>query len=127
MGTSLASAGMIVALGWVDSLPAAYAFGLFWGLVTSSQEALTSMLLADYYGRSAYGTITGALRPMEAGGLGLGQFVGPLVYDLTGSYDILWTASTAMGALASVLVFLCFKPRAPGGGQRERQGMEVAE
>ena len=113
VGTLMSTAVLVVLLSWVGSLLAAYTFGLFWGLLTSSQEALTSMLLADYYGRSVYGTIVGALRPLEAGGLGLGQFIGPLVYDITGSYDLLLMATAGLAALASTLVFLSFKPAVP--------------
>ena len=107
------TAVLIVLLFWVGSLLAAYIFGLFWGLLTSSQEALTSMMLADYYGRSVYGTIVGALRPLEAGGLGLGQFIGPLVYDITGSYDLLLMVTAGLAGLASILVFLSFRPNVP--------------
>ena len=113
VGTLLAAATMVLSLFWVNSVLTAYAFGLFWGLLTSSHEALTSMLLADYYGRSVYGTIVGSLRPLEAGGLGLGQFVGPLIYDLTGSYDTLWIASASMTVLASGLILLSTRPRTP--------------
>ena len=113
IGTLMSASILILSLFWVNSLLSAYLFGLFWGLITSSQEALMSMLLADYYGRAVYGTISGALRPLEAGGLGLGQFIGPLIYDLTGSYDILWLMSAAMTLLASSLVILTFRPRTP--------------
>ena len=122
VGTLMSTAVLVLLLFWVSSLPAAYIFGLFWGLLTSSQEALTSMLLADYYGRSVYGTIAGALRPLEAGGLGLGQFIGPLVYDITGSYDVLLMVTAGLAALASTLVFLSCKPAAPStaGAPAER-------
>ena len=113
VGTLMSTAVLIVLLFWVNSLLTAYVFGLFWGLLTSSQEALTSMLLADYYGRSVYGTIAGALRPLEAGGLGLGQFIGPLVYDITGSYDILLVVTAGLAGVASILVFLSFRPNVP--------------
>ena len=111
VGTLLAAASLVLSLFWVDSVLTAYIFGLFWGLLTSSHEALVSMLLADYYGRSVYGTLSGALRPLEAGGLGLGQFLGPLVYDLTGSYDSLWVASASLTLLASGLILLSVRPR----------------
>ncbi len=113
VGTLLAAASLVLFLFWVDSVLTAYIFGLFWGLLTSSHEALVSMLLADYYGRSVYGTLSGALRPLEAGGLGMGQFLGPLVYDLTGSYDTLWIASASLTLLASGLILLSVRPRQP--------------
>ena len=53
-------------------------------------------LLADYFGRNSYGAIAGTLRPIEAGGLGLGQLMGPLIYDFTGNYTLLILSSYAV-------------------------------
>ena len=99
----------------VNSLAAAYAYGVFWGLFHSALEVLIYMALADYFGRNSYGAIAGAMRPFEAGGLGLGQIVGPVVYDLTGSYTILILFSAAAQASGMILMALARKPerRAP--------------
>ncbi len=99
----------------VNSLAAAYAYGVFWGLFHSALEVLIYMLLADYFGRNSYGAIAGAMRPFEAGGLGLGQIVGPVVYDLTGSYTILILFSAAAQAAGMILMALARRPerRAP--------------
>ena len=55
------------------------------------------------------------MRPFEAGGLGLGQIVGPVVYDLTGSYTILILFSAAAQASGMILMALARRPerRAP--------------
>ena len=73
------------------------------------------MLLAEYFGRNSYGAIAGAMRPFEAGGLGVGQIVGPVIYDVTGSYTILIIFSAAAQALAMFLMLLARRPepRAP--------------
>ena len=99
----------------VNSLAAAYAYGVFWGLFHSALEVLMYMVLADYFGRNSYGAIAGAMRPFEAGGLGLGQIVGPVVYDLTGSYTILILFSAAAQASGMALMALARRPerRAP--------------
>ena len=99
----------------VNSLAAAYAYGVFWGLFHSALEVLMYMVLADYFGRNSYGAIAGAMRPFEAGGLGLGQIVGPVVYDLTGSYTILILFSAAAQAAGMILMALARRPerRAP--------------
>ena len=99
-----------LALLQVNSLAAAYAFGVFWGLFHSALEVLLYMVLADYFGRNSYGAIVGAMRPFEAGGLGLGQIVGPLVYDLTGSYTILILFSAAVQGMAMCLMLLARRP-----------------
>ena len=99
----------------VNSLAAAYTYGVFWGLFHSALEVLMYMVLADYFGRNSYGAIAGAMRPFEAGGLGLGQIVGPVVYDLTGSYTILILFSAAAQASGMVLMAVARRPerRAP--------------
>ena len=99
----------------VNSVAAAYAYGVFWGLFHSALEVLLYMVLADYFGRNSYGAIAGAMRPFEAGGLGLGQIVGPVVYDLTGSYTILILFSAAAQASGMILMTVARRPerRAP--------------
>ena len=102
-----------LALLQVNSLAAAYVFGVFWGLFHSALEVLLYMVLADYFGRNSYGAIAGAMRPFEAGGLGLGQIVGPVVYDLTGSYTILILFSAAVQGVAMGLMVLARRPERP--------------
>ncbi len=104
------SALATLALFQVNSLMAAYAFGIFWGLFHSALEVLLYMVLADYFGRNSYGAIAGAMRPFEAGGLALGQIVGPVVYDLTGNYAILIFFSAAVQATAMCLMILARRP-----------------
>ena len=111
VGAMGVSALATLALLQVNSLVAAYAFGVFWGLFHSALEVLLYMVLADYFGRNSYGAIAGAMRPFEAGGLGLGQIVGPVVYDLTGSYTILIIFSAAVQGMAMLLMLLARRPQ----------------
>ena len=104
------SGGAALSLLWVDSLLAAYVFGVLWGLFHGGLEVLKYILLADYFGRDSYGAISGSLRPFEAGGLGLGQLVGPLIYDFTGSYTLLIIASAGLLVLSAGLMLLTRRP-----------------
>ncbi|PON11023.1 hypothetical protein C2W62_46985, partial [Candidatus Entotheonella serta] len=110
IGAMLGAVGIVSFLFAVDSLVSAYVFGITWGVLSSSQ-VLISMILARYFGPSAYGAISGALRPFEAGGLGLGQSLGAVLHDVTGSYSGL--ILTALGAhlLAAVFMFLARAPK----------------
>jgi sugar phosphate permease len=108
-----AAAGVVLYLFSVDSLIDAYIFGVLWGVLHSSLEVLVYMVLARYFGRSSYGAIAGALRPFEAGGLGLGQSPGPIIYDLTASYSYLILTSAAVHLLAVVLILLARPPSRP--------------
>ena len=104
------SAAAALALLWVNSLLGAYVFGVLWGLFHSALEVLMYILLADYFGRNSYGAIAGTMRPFEAGGLGLGQIVGPIIYDLTGSYTLLILSSSALLISSAALMLLIRRP-----------------
>ena len=97
----------------VSNLATAYAFGIVWGLVSAGSDILIYMVLAQYFGRNSYGTISGILRPFEAGGLGLGMTLGTLSYDLTRTYKWLILGSIAAHGVAAVLVFLAKPPAEP--------------
>ena len=116
MVAALTSASMVVIyLFRVDSLLSAYIFGIIWGIFHSSLEVLVYMILAGFFGRASYGAIAGALRPFEAGGLGLGQIAGPLIYDLTGSYTPMLVAAAVVQVIAALLIFMARPPRRPAG------------
>ena len=112
IGTMLGAAGTVLLLVGVDSLFSAYVFGILWGIVSSSQ-VLIYMTLAHYFGQASYGTIAGSLRPFEAGGLGVGQSLGAVLYEMTGSYSGLMVASFGALLLAALLMFLARPPAAP--------------
>ena len=114
VGALALSATAALALMRVDSLLEAYVFGVLWGLFHSGLEVLMYILLADYFGRNSYGAIAGTLRPFEAGGLGVGQLVGPLIYDFTGSYSLLILSSSAILFTTSALMLMTRRPVRPG-------------
>ena len=76
-------------------------------------EVLIYILLADYFGRESYGAIAGTLRPFEASGLGVGQIVGPVIYDSTGSYTLMILISSGLLCLSAVLMLLTRRPSRP--------------
>ncbi len=110
IGAMLCAAAAVLCLFAVRALLPAYCFGVAWGIVTSAQ-VLIYMMLAQYFGQSSYGAITGALRPFEVGGLGLGQSLGAVLYDLTGSYDGLLGVALVAHLLAALLIFLARMPK----------------
>lgn len=116
IATLLGAAAMVLFLVRVDSLASAYVFGLLWGIVSSAQM-LTYMLLADYFGQTSYGGIAGAMRPFEAGGLGVGQSVGGLLYDLTGSYRGLILVTLGAYLVTVLLMLLARPPAVPQASQ----------
>ena len=105
------SGGVILYLFLVNSIISAYVFGLCWGIIHSSLEVIVYMILAQYFGRVSYGVIAGSLRPFEAAGLGLGQILGPLMYDLLGNYTSMIIMSGGLQLVAAFFIFLARPPR----------------
>ena len=113
MAAMVFASGTVLYLFAVSSTFSAYVFGVLWGISSGSSEALIYILLAHYFGRASYGTLVGALRPFEAGGLGVGHSLGPVIYDLTKSYRGLIGAVIAFHLLAALLIFFVRRPALP--------------
>ena len=111
-GLALSAAAALTLLR-VDSVWGAYVFGVLWGLFHSGLDVLMYILLAEYFGRDSYGAIAGSLRPFEAGGLGVGQIIGPIIYDFTGSYGLMVLYSFALLAFSSFLMLMTRRPVRP--------------
>ncbi len=115
LAAMVTSAASVLFLFQVNSVLSAYIFAIVWGLSSGTSGVLISMIIAQYFGRTNYGSIGGALRPFEAGGLGLGQSLGAVIYDIAGSYRLLvWTALCAH-ILAGVFIILARPPTPPQG------------
>ena len=113
------AAGSVLYLHTVDSLVSAYVFGVLWGVTSGTSGVLISMVIAQFFGRNSYGAIAGTFRPFEAGGLGTGQILGPVIYNIFGAYRWLFICVLLGHALASVLALLCRTPRLPARTQAE--------
>ena len=105
----------------VSNLASAYVFGVMWGVFSAATDVLISMLVAQYFGRRSFGSILGTLRPFEAGGLGVGQSLGPIIYDVFGNYRWLIVTAIAAHLLAALLVLLA-RPPAPPRDPRLNRG-----
>ena len=102
--------GLIIFLFTVRSIYTAYLFGALWGITQSGMGVLVTILLARYYGRGSFGTINGVMRPFEASGLAMGQIMGGLIYDLTGTYQGLFIGSFSFFLLSMVLILMAGQP-----------------
>ncbi len=81
-----------------------------WGTASGGLNVLGSMMLAQYYGRGSYGAITGLTGPFQMVFLGLGPTFGALLYEVTGSYSMLWFYALGAYGAAAVLIFIARKP-----------------
>ena len=92
-------------------------YGLYlvvlWGTSTGGMNILNSMIIARYFGRAHFGSITGLMGPLQIGALGLGPIFGATLFRTTGSYTIIFMFALAAFGVAFLLIYLARPPRLP--------------
>ena len=90
-----------------SSLAAAWLFALLFGLGMGGQLSSRPLLIGEYFGLRAFGTIAGAVWLFTLPGLTAGQPVAGFLFDVTGSYGLAYTLFIVAFLLAmTVLLFL---------------------
>ena len=82
-----------------------------WGATSGGLNVLGGMMIANYYGREYFGTISGIMGPFQTGGLGLGPILGALILSIAGDYRILFFFAIAAYIIATGLFILARKPK----------------
>ena len=94
----------------VNNIGGALLAAAFIGLVAAGGNITPAVMYADYYGRASLGKIRG----MGEIGVLVGQSTGPLlagvVFDLRGSYSLIFIAFAAIAATASLIVLNARRP-----------------
>ena len=88
-----------------------FAVVIAWGTAAGGLNILGSMMLAQYFGRTSFGAISGLMEPFRIGALGLGPTFGAILLSRTGGYITLWIFSVAAYAIALVLIYAVRPPR----------------
>ena len=88
-----------------------FVVAIAWGIASGGLNVLGSMMLAQYFGRASYGTITGLTGPFQMAFLGLGPTFGALLYRATDGYSVIWFYALGAYAVATVLIFSARPPR----------------
>ncbi len=109
-GVMLLMAATILYLQSVRTIVGAFFFAVLFGLSARGEGTLINIILAQYYGRSSYGAISGLVFPFHMVGLGFGPLISSISFDLTGSYQALFNVFMAISVIASVLLWLAKKP-----------------
>jgi predicted MFS family arabinose efflux permease len=81
------------------------AFAAVMGLVWLGTVPLTSGLVAKVFGTRYLGTLFGVCFLSHQIGSFLGAWLGGYLFDLTGSYSLIWTATAIAGLLAALVHF----------------------
>ncbi len=95
-------------------LPAgAFIFAVLFGLTSRGEGTLVNIILAQYYGRSSYGAISGFVNPFNMLGLGFGPLLSSVTFDATGSYEAVFYVFAVVSLLSALLLWLAKKPHRP--------------
>ncbi len=107
---SLTTIALVVGL-LAGSLPMLYTFALIYGFGWGNQAVLRFSLTARVFGLTTLGFISGILGIAESGAAVFGTYYAGYLYDVTGSYTILFETGIAV-SLAGVAFAALLKPPA---------------
>ncbi|MNQ71826.1 hypothetical protein D3C85_865120 [compost metagenome] len=85
------------------SVTSAYLFGIAMGLLWLSTVPLTNGTVATLFGVRNLSMLGGIVFLFHQLGAFLGGWLGGVVYDQTGSYDLVWHISIALSVIAAAL------------------------
>ena len=99
---------------FAQSMPIAILAVVLYGAGFGGRDPLTSSIRGDYFGRSAFATITGiSMMPLFAVNLAAPLFAA-IMFDTQGSYTIAFVILGSLGALSGVLFLFAKKPKTIG-------------
>ncbi len=113
ISSQLGAAVLIQGMLWVDTFTAALLLAMALGIVVRGESSMTSLLLASYFGRTAYGRIAGFMTSFQLFGLGVGPLLASMIYDTSHSYTLVYVAIGCTYATAALLFFLARPPKPP--------------
>lgn len=88
---------------WPLNVASAYVFGMLMGLLWLSTVPLTNGTVATLFGVRNLSMLGGIVFLFHQLGAFLGGWLGGLVYDRTGSYELIWQLSVVLSLLAAAL------------------------
>ena len=109
----IAAGAIVLFLTTVSSFVTALGFAVVFGITSGPAGMFEAMILAQYYGRSSYGTILGVFVPFQTVTLGLGPALGSVFREDVGSYTGLYVAMAGVYFAAALFVFMARPPLLP--------------
>ncbi len=94
-----------------------WAYVVVYGLAFGARSPLRASVMADHFGRRAYGAITAAQGIVVALPAAFGPLAAGWLYDRLGTYQIAFCLTAAAFALAAALVYLT-----PRAGRKAKEG-----
>jgi MFS family permease len=111
--TMLAAAGGVVLLSHpsIDTLVVPVAVGF--GFASRGEVALLNIMVARYFGRAAFGRISGAMQPLTMLALGLGPILASISYDQRGDYGAVFAAASVLFVASALIISQVRAPQGP--------------
>ena len=78
-------------------------FGALMGVLWLATVPLTSGIVAQVFGTRYFSMLFGVVIMSHQFGSFVGAWLGGYIYDVTGTYDLMWLAAMGVGLLATVL------------------------
>ena len=103
-------AGAVLLLFLVSNIAGAFAAAVLIGLVAAGGNIIPAVVYADYFGRASLGKIRGIGEIGVLAGQSTGPLLAGLVFDLRGSYTLIFIAYAATAAAGSLLVLNARRP-----------------
>ena len=82
-------------------------------LTSRGGSTLLNIIVAQYFGRAPYGSISGFVQPFSMVGLAVGSLVASITFDLTGTYYGVFLAYAGLWAVGAACLWLARKPGEP--------------
>jgi len=79
-----------------------YVYGLVLGISWTATTPLTAVIAADRYGPKHLGLIFGSLFTFMNLGFGFGSFLGGVIFEVTGGYQVALVVNVVLGVVAAI-------------------------
>ena len=80
-----------------------YLFAAMFGITYGTVEILQSPIMANLFGLSSLGALVGLNAAIGAIGFVIGPVLGGYIFDVTGSYQVIFLVCAAMGIVSTIL------------------------
>ena len=101
----------ILMLSGADSIRDAVPAMLIYSVSQGGISVIPQALIADYFGRRAFATITGFRSTIQMTGIIIGPIVSGYMYDKNGSYELAFIGFAGAAVLSLALVLMAFPPK----------------
>jgi len=111
VGSLLFMTCSIVMLARADTIGQAVPAIILYAVSQGGISVIPQALIAEYFGRKAFATISGFRSTIQMVGIIVGPIVSGFVYDRTGSYELAFMGFAGAAIISMVLVVFAVPPR----------------